>query len=130
MRFRTVSAKVGIVLSAVVVSAVVGAIVGEISVSPWSVPVFTVLATAATVVFTARTFRGEDERVVPARPWWKLTGGRVSAVVMAMLFLGQGALLLLQPTVAPGPGALAIASCVAWGSAYLYSAARMSRPTP
>jgi hypothetical protein len=38
------------------------------------------------VVLGARLFRGRDEDPIPPRPWWRMTGGVQSGIVVGSLF--------------------------------------------
>lgn len=107
IRIRSTSIKLGavvlwsiaillIALLAGTTLAVVGALVVEV---------------AGLIVFT-RTFRGRFESAA-RRPWWKLTAGAGSGLVVGLLFLAQAACGLgTRMTLGPGAVVYAVAQLI------------------
>jgi hypothetical protein len=63
-----------------------------------------VVLALAVVLFCARTFRAPGEPIAPPRPWWKLTGGRTSGLVVGGLCVLQVVGQLASARVSDGAG--------------------------
>ena len=66
----------------------------------------------ASVVVAARTFRAAAESDAP-RPWWKMTGGRGSGVLLSALFFFQGIVTCCGATASSNPPFALIGGAVA-----------------
>jgi len=131
LRVTTATTKVGVVLTGFLLT-VFGALTAAATTSTGTgtaaVAVVVVLGTALTAVVAGRTFRAAGEPVRHPRPWWKLTGGRTSGSVLAVVFALEVVSLLTSSPVGPEEG-LVVASSASWAAAYLHSALRMPRST-
>jgi hypothetical protein len=107
----------GVVLANVILSGVADAII-----------VATLLAwDTASLSLGVRIFRGRDEAVAPPRPWWRMTGGARSALVLGSLGVLNAALTLPLYVAAPSPWVLNACWYLVAGVLYLHSGIRTRR---
>lgn len=77
--------------------------------------------TLVLVVLCARSFRADGEPVEPPRPWWKLTGGVRSGLVVAALFAVQAISLASSSLDSDSRGPFLLWSLVYLGVAALFT---------
>jgi hypothetical protein len=73
-------------LAYVVAAAAVVYLIAAIPVGPSGAGILRSATAFVLVLLGARLFRGIDEDPVPPRPWWRMTGGVRSGVVLGSLF--------------------------------------------
>jgi hypothetical protein len=81
----------------------------------------------ASLLLGVRIFRGRDEAVAPPRPWWRMTGGARSALVLGSLGVLNAALTLPLYVAAPSPWMLSACWYLVVSVLYLHSGIRTRR---
>ncbi|MFJ4223677.1 hypothetical protein [Microbacterium sp. NPDC089695] len=127
MRIRSLGAKIGMVVVALVLGSMITVVIAAGN-SVFGAYVASVAVLVALVIFAARTFRGPKESSLP-RPWWQMTAGAKSSAVLAAVFVLQAALMLFRASGTPlaPTGTLSALVFLAIAAAYLHSAFRLTR---
>lgn len=126
VRITSTTAKVGIVILAVVVALPIATVTAIVTSTATGMLAAAVLL-ATIVIFAARVFRAKQEPVAPPRPWWKMTGTSRPGYAVAALFVVQATYVLGTPlegeSVAVRTFPTAVLLIVA--AAYVHSSIRM-----
>jgi hypothetical protein len=73
-------------LACVVAACAVVWLIAVIPVGPGGAGILRSATAFVLILLGARVFRGADEDVIPPRPWWRMTGGVRSGIVLGSLF--------------------------------------------